>query len=180
MQLFGFQLVGHAMELEGMVSSETVLPLLLRWIHFVAGVTWIGLLYYFNLVQVPFMKEADPTTKGGVVLKLLPRALWWFRWSALVTVLAGIFLLAAGRILNTAIIIGATLGMIMFLNVWLVIWPNQKMVIRMTGDATATKTPPPPEMAKHARIAYLASRANFYLSFPMLLFMGMSAHFPQF
>ncbi|MBI3805190.1 MAG: urate hydroxylase PuuD [Nitrospirae bacterium] len=163
-----------------MVSSETILPLLFRWIHFVAGITWIGLLYYFNLVQVPFMKETDATTKGGVVLKLVPRALWWFRWSALVTVLAGVFLLMTGRIFNTAIMIGGTLGVIMFLNVWLVIWPNQKVVIRMTGDAVATKTAPAPEMAKHARIAYLASRTNFYLSFPMLLFMGMSAHFPQF
>ena len=160
--------------------SETIIPLLFRWIHFVAGVAWIGLLYYFNLVQVSFMKETDPATKSGVILKLLPRALWWFRYSALVTVLSGVALMMAGGIRNTAIMIGATLGLIMFLNVWLIIWPNQKVVIRMTGDATATKTPAPPEMAKHARRAYLASRTNFFLSFPMLLFMGASAHFPQF
>lgn len=180
MPLFGVQLVGQAMELEHMVSMENVLPLVLRWIHFVAGITWIGLLYYFNLVQVPFMKETDAATKSGVVLRLVPRALWWFRWSALVTVLAGILLLMVGRIVNTSIMIGGTLGLIMLFNVWVIIWPNQKKVIQMTGDATATKTPPPPQMAKHARIAYLASRTNFYLSFPMLLFMGMSAHFPQF
>ncbi len=179
MAFFAFQLVGHAMG-ESMVGSETVVPLLFRWVHFVAGVTWIGLLYYFNLVQVPFMRETDAATKGGVVLKLLPRALWWFRWSALATVLAGFALMITAGIRNMAIMIGATLGLIMFLNVWLIIWPNQKVVIRMTGDATATKTPPPPEMAKHARRAYIASRTNFYLSFPMLLFMGMSAHFPQF
>ena len=163
-----------------MLMSETIIPLLFRWIHFVAGVAWIGLLYYFNLVQVSFMKETDPATKSGVILKLLPRALWWFRYSALVTVLSGVALMMAGGIRNTAIMIGATLGLIMFLNVWLIIWPNQKVVIRMTGDATATKTPAPPEMAKHARRAYLASRTNFFLSFPMLLFMGASAHFPQF
>ncbi len=163
-----------------MLVSETIIPLLFRWIHFVAGVAWIGLLYYFNLVQVSFMKETDPATKSGVILKLLPRALWWFRYSALVTVLSGVALMMAGGIRNTAIMIGATLGLIMFLNVWLIIWPNQKVVIRMTGDATATKTPAPPEMAKHARRAYLASRTNFFLSFPMLLFMGASAHFPQF
>ena len=163
-----------------MLVSETIIPLLFRWIHFVAGVAWIGLLYYFNLVQVSFMKETDPATKSGVILKLLPRALWWFRYSALVTVLSGMALMMAGGIRNTAIMIGATLGLIMFLNVWLIIWPNQKVVIRMTGDATATKTPAPPEMAKHARRAYLASRTNFFLSFPMLLFMGASAHFPQF
>jgi len=163
-----------------MLMSETIIPLLIRWLHFVAGVTWIGILYYFNLVQVPFMKETDPGTKSGVVLKLLPRALWWFRYSALVTVLAGFALMGVSRVSNIAIMIGATLGIIMFLNVWLIIWPNQKVGMRMTADATATKTPAPPEMAKHARRAYLASRTNFYLSFPMLLFMGASAHFPQF
>jgi uncharacterized membrane protein len=163
-----------------MFSMETIFPVLFRWVHIVAGIIWIGLLYYFNLVQVPFMKETDPATKSGVVQKLLPRALWWFRWSALVTVLAGITLMGVGRISNMWIMLGATLGLIMFLNVWLIIWPNQKQVIRMTAEAAATKTPPPAEMAKHARRAYLASRTNFFLSFPMLLFMGMSAHFPQF
>lgn len=163
-----------------MLTAETIIPLLFRWIHFVAGVIWIGLLYYFNLVQVAFMKETDPATKSGVILKLLPRALWWFRWAALVTVLAGLVLMMVGRVRNTSIMIGATLGLIMFLNVWLIIWPNQKVVIRMTADATATKTPAPPEMAKHARRAYLASRTNFFLSFPMLFFMGASGHFPQF
>lgn len=163
-----------------MFTPETMIPILIRWVHFVSGVAWIGLLYYFNIVQVPFMKETDAATKSGVVQKLLPRALWWFRWSALVTVVAGIALMAVSRVLNISIMIGGSLGLIMFLNVWLIIWPNQKVVIRMTTEAAATKTAPPPGMAKHARLAYLASRTNFYLSFPMLLFMGMSAHFPQF
>lgn len=162
-----------------MFTIDTILPILIRWLHFLAGVTWIGLLYYFNLVQVPFMKETEPGVKSGVVQKLLPRALWWFRWSALVTVLAGVALMGVGRVSNLWIMIGGTLGVIMFLNVWLIIWPNQKQVIRMTAEAAATKTPPPADLAKRARLAYLASRTNFYLSFPMLLFMAMSAHFPQ-
>ncbi len=179
MGLFAFQVVGHAME-GNVLSAEMLFSILLRWVHFVAGIVWIGLLYYFNLVQIPFLKKTDPAIKSGVVLQLLPRALWWFRWSALVTVLAGLGLMMGGRIRNVYIMIGATLGLIMFLNVWLIIWPNQKVVIRMTADATATQTPPPAEMAKYARRAFLASRTNFVLSFPMLLFMGMSAHFPLF
>ncbi len=161
-----------------MEDSNTVFPMLLRWVHFVSGVTWIGLLYYFNLVQIPFMKETDAGTKSGVVQKLLPRALFWFRWGAVVTVAAGILLMMASGIRNTSIMIGGVLGIIMFLNVWLIIWPNQKVVIRMTTEAAATKTPPPAEMAKHARRAYLASRTNFVLSFPMLFFMASSHQFP--
>jgi uncharacterized membrane protein len=153
-----------------------ILGLILRWIHLVAGVTWIGLLYYFNLVQIPFLKETDPATKSGVVQKLAPRALWWFRWGAVVTVVAGLLLMMVKGLNNGWIMAGALLGFIMFFNVWVLIWPNQKIVIRMTTEAAATKTPPPPEMAKHARIAFLASRTNFFLSFPMLFFMGASSH----
>ena len=71
-------------------DSAATFQMLLRWVHFVAGITWIGLLYFFNLVNVPFMKEMDSATKGKVVPSLMPRALWWFRWSAVVTVLAGL------------------------------------------------------------------------------------------
>ena len=126
-------------------QADEFLILLMRWIHFVSGVTWIGLLYYFNIVQAPFMKETDAGTKSGVVQKL-----------------------------------GGGLGIIMFLNVWLLIWPNQKVVIRMTTEAAASKTSPSPEMAKHARIAFLASRTNFFLSFPMLFFMATASHYPLF
>jgi uncharacterized membrane protein len=128
--------------------------LLMRWIHFLSGVTWIGLLYYFNIVQTPFMKETDPGTKSGVVQKLLPRALWWFRYSALVTVLSGLIIVWSHfthghghGIFSTSwgisIAIGGGLGIIMFLNVWLLIWPNQKVVIRMTTEAVANRTSPP-------------------------------------
>src|SRR5437899_11247739 len=74
-------------------KADEFLILLMRWIHFLSGVTWIGLLYYFNIVQTPFMKETDPGTKSGVVQKLLPRALWWFRYWALLTVLYGLIIL---------------------------------------------------------------------------------------
>src|SRR5437879_6267222 len=73
-------------------KADEFLILLMRWIHFLSGVTWIGLLYYFNIVQTPFMKETDPGTKSGVVQKLLPRALWWFRYGALLTVLSGLII----------------------------------------------------------------------------------------
>jgi uncharacterized membrane protein len=81
---------------------------------------------------------------------------------------------------GVSIAIGGGLGIIMFLNVWLLIWPNQKVVIRMTTEAAANKTSPPPEMAKHARVAFLASRTNFFLSFPMLFFMATASHYPLF
>jgi uncharacterized membrane protein len=172
-------------------KADEFIILLMRWTHFLSGVTWIGLLYYFNIVQVPFMKETDPSTKSGVVQKLLPRALWWFRYAALVTVLSGLVIVSSHfahghghDILKTSwgisILIGGGLGIIMFLNVWLLIWPNQKVVIRMTTAAAANKTPPPPEMAKHARVAYLASRTNFFLSFPMLFFMATASHYQLF
>src|SRR2546425_4450485 len=124
-------------------KADEFIILLMRWIHFLSGVTWIGLLYYFNIVQVPFMKETDPGTKSGVVQKLLPRALWWFRYAALVTVLSGLIIVWSHfthghghGIFSTSwgisIAIGGGLGIIMFLNVWLLIWPNQKVVIRIT------------------------------------------------
>src|SRR3989338_8359539 len=113
---------------------------LLRWIHFLACITWIGLLYYFNFVQTPFFAETEPAVRSGAVQKLVPRALWWFRWGAMVTFLAGILIylhkLAQAGVAGFystsygwAITVGGLLGTIMFLNVWLVIWPKQKVVI---------------------------------------------------
>jgi len=154
------------------------MELLFRWIHFLAGITWIGLLYFFNLVNVNFMKSLDAGTKGKVVPQLMPPALWWFRWSALVTVLAGILILVkkmpGSGPWQVSIGIGGTLGIIMLLNVWGIIWPNQKRIIQMTAEAAAKQQAPPPEMAAMARKAYLASRTNFYLSIPMLFFMALS------
>lgn len=163
---------------------EAFFEILIRWVHIVAGVTWIGLLYFFNLVNVNFMKTLDAPTKGKVVPGLMPPALWWFRYGALATVLAGLLLVMFGwpgdPSWKVSIGIGGTLGIIMFLNVWLIIWPNQKRIIAMTIESAKSGTPPPSEMPTLARQAFLASRTNFWLSFPMLFFMAAASHFALF
>lgn len=155
------------------------LDFLLRWGHFLAGITWIGLLYYFNFVQTEYFKEAEDAHRSGAIQKLVPRALWWFRWGAMFTFLTGLGLLAfKGQYATLDIAIGATLGTLMFLNVWLIIWPNQKIVIASAtqvaqgGDAL-------PEAAGAAPKAGLASRTNTLFSLPMLFFMGSSTHLPN-
>ncbi|MDO9372061.1 MAG: urate hydroxylase PuuD [Gammaproteobacteria bacterium] len=155
-------------------------PLIARWIHFLAGITWIGLLYYFNLVQAPAMAAANADHGGpgsaGIAKYVLPRALFWFRWAALVTWIAGAALLGPRFVSaftlqgNDVIIgIGAWLGTIMLLFVWGVIWPNQKKVLGLKPATDAEK-------ATARRVAFLTSRVNTALSIPMLLFMGASAH----
>ncbi len=151
-----------------------------RWIHFVAGITWIGLLYFFNLVNVRTMASIDQTARPAYVTTMLPRALAWFRHSAWVTVLAGLVLIyfnywsLVGVSTDPAktITFGGVLGIIMLINVWALIWPNQKKII----EATRTQAKPDPQWG---RTALLASRTNFVLSFPMLAFMGGASHFPQ-
>ncbi len=219
-------------------SADDLFRMLLRWAHFVAGIAWIGMLYFFNLVNVPLMKELDGPTKGKVIPKLMPKALYYFRWGAVVTVLAGVIYYAVyiipsdaqaagagyhswlglwllivlvtyaviylliqkvndGRVLaiciavltiimscvmlnlfkgnkTIAIGIGGGLGVIMLLNVWGIIWRAQKKIIAWTADNADNGTPIPPESAKIARIAFLASRTNAWLSLPMLLLMGAS------
>ena len=157
---------------------------LLRWTHFLSGITWIGLLYFFNLINAGFMKQLDAAQKGVVVPRLMPNALWWFRHGATVTVLAGIGLLillhpkpsGTGDI---AVWIGGALGLIMMINVHAIIWPCQREIIRMTKESAETGKPTPPEMAALGRKALLASRVNFLLSVPMLFFMGAGSHFAQ-
>lgn len=161
--------------------------LLLRWVHFLAGITWIGLLYYFNFVQGPFFAEADAATKSAATQKLVPRALWWFRWSAMLTFLSGVAIIgnrmsAAGEGAGASpwaitISTGALFGTIMFLNVWLVIWPKQKVVIA-SAVAAATGGQANPAAAAAGRRAFLASRTNVVFSIPMLFFMGAATHFP--
>ena len=149
-----------------------------RWLHIWAGVVWVGLLYYFNFVQVDALKAAaadTPPTSAGIVKHVAPRALFWFRWSAVATVLLGFYLLGgkAGDALlfreraYVPIGIGAWLGLIMAFNVWVLIWPNQKKVL---GLAPATDD----EKARARRVAFLASRTNVMLSIPMLFFMSSS------
>jgi uncharacterized membrane protein len=161
--------------------------LLARWVHFLAGVAWIGHLYYFNFVQGSFFAEIDAQTKNIAITKLVPKALWWFRWGAMFTFLSGTYiLLAKGHVAQSfsiytsswgvSILIGALLGTLMFLNVWLIIWPNQKVVIQsatqVLGGGQAI-----PEAAACGAKALLASRHNVLFSVPMLLFMGMASHF---
>jgi uncharacterized membrane protein len=242
-----------------LVSAEISLPhdfqtnflMLLRWLHFVAGIIWIGLLYFFNLVNVPLMKELDPATKGKVMPSLMLRALWWFRWASVVTVLAGVIywglivasdarnagansgmvmasffliwtatwgilyaLLIPGKglldkgwllaILYVVIIahsthlflhlnsrgwesnrllaigIGGGLGWMMMLNVWGVIWRIQKRLIAWTKANAENGTPMPEQSKRMARMAFLTSRANAYISIPLLFFMGAASHYPMF
>jgi uncharacterized membrane protein len=221
---------------------------LLRWFHLLAGIIWIGMLYFFNLVNVKFQKELDAATKGKVVPNLMPKALWWFRWGAMGTWLTGFvyyFLLVGsettghmplvyflvgwsiafvviaalfrssvaggplkdGRVLALAItvvvlfisyatalmarnvgsssrtisiMVGGGLGTIMFLNVWMVIWPLQQRIIAATKATAEAGAAAPAEQPAWARRAFLASRTNAWLSVPMLFFMGAASHFPIF
>ncbi len=161
--------------------SDAGVQFLLRWIHFLSGITWIGLLYYFNFVQGPFFAEADASTKSMATQKLVPRALWWFRWAAMLTFLSGFAILWLRRASPSdpwglTILSGAAFGTVMFLNVWLVIWPNQKIVIA-NAVATARGGQANPAATAAGRRAFLASRINVVLSFPMLFFMGAASHF---
>ena len=158
------------MELENLISY------LFRWIHFFAGVTWIGILYYFNFVQGAYFKEATPEALGDAKAKLAPRALWWFRWGAMFTFLTGVALMGfLGSAVNFYIMIGMLMGTLMFLNVWLIIWPSQKIVIAST-DAVIGGGEADPAAAGALAKAGLASRTNTLFSLPMLFFMGASSH----
>ncbi len=159
------------------------------WLHVLAGITWIGLLYYFNFVQVPALGEAASDEGGpggaGISKYVAPRALAWFRWGALVTWLSGAaFLLHKGQFLNAfalglntdpvnqyalTIGVGAWLGTIMLFNVWVLIWPNQKKVLGMV-EASAD------EVAKAKNTAFLASRSNTLMSIPMIMSMVGAGH----
>ena len=162
-----------------LVSTVAGYEMLLRWGHFLAGVTWIGMLYYFNFVQGEYFKEADGGAKSDAIQKLVPRALWWFRWGAMITVLTGLGIMAIrGGTGSLDIYIGSLLGVIMFANVWLIIWPNQKIVIASATQA-ANGGQALPEAATALATAGLASRTNCMFSIPMLFFMGASTHFPH-
>jgi uncharacterized membrane protein len=247
----GFEYLPQQMVLPPSDLSTNV-QMLLRWIHFLAGITWLGLLYFFNLVNVEFMKKLDAPTRSKVVPALMPSALWWFRWAGLVTVLAGLayfifyillteppenpgqffwktfivwlvlvvitfkvqFLLlrvsallkngwlfgalfavlilimihmvvrfntyegASNRALSIGV--GGGMGMIMLFNVWGIIWPAQKRIIAWTQENAEKGTAVPPESATLARRVFLVSRANAWLSIPMLFFMAAASHYPVF
>jgi len=147
-----------------------------RWLHIAAGVMWIGLLYYFNFVQVPALADAGKDgTAAGITKHVAPRALFYFRWAAVVTWLAGAMLLGrhfheALFFLNPAYVpigVGAWLGTIMIFNVWVLIWPNQQKILGLKAASDDEK-------ARARRVAFLASRTNTMLSLPMLFFMVAS------
>lgn len=151
-----------------------------RWLHVLAGITWIGLLYYFNAVQAPGLAAAKADgTAAGITKHIAPRALFWFRWAAVVTWITGAYYLERSGIgLGNAfalrggaapIGIGAWLGTFMLINVWGFIWPNQKRVLGLVEATDAEK-------AKAARVAFLASRTNVMLSLPMIFFMVAGGH----
>jgi len=152
------------------LSAEAVL----RWLHVFFGIVWIGLLYYFNFVQIPTMPSVPAELKPGVSKYIAPRALFFFRWGAVFTVLTGALLAWVRDYLVEALTlqdgfeligIGMWLALIMFLNVWLVIWPNQKKALGLVEADDATK-------ASSARAAMIASRTNTLLSIPMLYAMA--------
>ncbi len=163
-----------------------------RWAHVLSGITWIGLLYYFNFVQVPAFAAFDAGARNEAIDKLASRALWWFRWAAAATFLFGLLLglipvsgegdgnfMVEGYFKSgsgIAIATGMLLGITMFLNVWLVIWPNQKKVIA-NARSVAAGGQADPAAADAGRKSGLASRQNTIFSFPMLLFMVGAAHF---
>lgn len=157
--------------------DQVLIDYLARWGHFLFGITWIGILYYFNFVQTEYFKEADPDARTDAFTKLVPNALWWFRWGAMGTFLTGLIMLGMrGAGVTLDITVGAVLGTLMFLNVWLIIWPNQKIVIESNTQVKAGGEPLP-EAAAAAPKAGLASRTNTLFSIPMLFFMGSSAHY---
>jgi uncharacterized membrane protein len=158
-----------------------------RWLHIISGVMWIGLLYYFNVVQIPSLAAAGADKGGpggaGITKYVAPRALLWFRWAAVVTALSGVIFIelayrsAGGGFMQVMMLqegfqvigVGSWLGLIMLFNVWVLIWPNQKKVLGITPATDEQK-------AAARKIATLTSRTNFVLSVPMLMCMGGQSH----
>jgi uncharacterized membrane protein len=159
-----------------------------RWFHVLAGVTWIGLLYFFNFVQTPAFAELSPGARNEAMDKITWRALWWFRWAAALTFLTGLSMLGVQKALGSdfadyfasprglSIATGAILATTMFLNVWLVIWPAQQKVIGNARNVLAGAEPDP-EAAAAGKKGARASRCNTLFSIPMLWFMVFTSHF---
>ncbi len=253
MELSLFSCTLPSMVLAG--GSDAVL-ILVRWIHLLAGIMWIGLLYFFVLVNKDFLGELEPKTRVAVIAKLMPRAMWWFRWSSFVTVIVGFgywnYIVASdarnaiamggtaspGTVIGSFLVIwtlafaiemglvmsppqafktvsvlgvsmavvlaasayvflavnqhgwesnrtltigiGGGLGWFMMLNVWGIVWRMQKKIIRWNAVALADGSPMPPEAAKAAQIASVVAGVSFWVSFPMLFFMGASSHYLMF
>ncbi len=175
------------------IFSRSGYAYLSRYLHVVVGITWIGLLYYFNFVQVPAFAEMEGAARNNAIDKLASRALWWFRWAAVATVATGLLILGFQRTASgssqlsdmdyfktlpgISIATGILLALTMFVNVWGIIWRNQKIVIANARNVQAGGEADP-EAAAAGRKALLASRMNTIFSLPMLIFMVGTAHFP--
>ena len=158
--------------------SSAELPFIFRWLHVMFGVMWIGLLWYFNFVQIPSMPKIPDEQKPAVSKVIAPAALFWFRYAALFTVLTGIIVAGLSGYLHQAftlqvpfraIGLGMWIALIMAFNVWFIIWPNQKRALGIVTVEAAVK-------AKSARVAMLTSRLNTVLSIPMLFLMSAQSH----
>ena len=163
---------------EGWFADRYFWSAIFRYLHVLSGIMWIGLLWYFNFVQIPNMPNIPDDQKPAIGKVIAPKALFWFRWAALVTIISGLIVaylqgyvhqamilgIGSGDPKSTAIGIGMWLGIIMAYNVWFVIWPNQKKALGIVECS-------PEEKAKSAKTAMLFSRTNTLLSFPMLLSM---------
>jgi len=173
-----------------MSNVHVYVEFVLRWIHFIAGVIWIGHLYFFNFVNSVFAKTLDAETKRKVVPELMPRALFWFRWGAMFTFLSGYGIIiwkmfvvsnagltGEGGLFTSSwgqwITLGTILGTIMWFNVWFIIWPAQKKIIPWIKAGES-----PAEMPGLVAKATLASKVNTYFSVPLLFFMGAASHLP--
>ncbi len=165
--------------------NSVTLPFIFRWLHFIFGILWIGHLYFFNFVNGNFQATLDAATKQKVVPELMPRALFWFRWGAMITFLSGLAMLywrfwvatdgGLSAMMSSSyghwIAMGGLFGTIMWFNVWFIIWPNQKKIIR------AIRSGEKPDAAK-VELARKASKLNTFLSIPMLFAMGAASHLP--
>ena len=158
---------------------------LLRWLHFMAGITWIGVLYYFNFIQTPFFgSELGGPAKGAMTRGLVPNALWWFRWGAMFTFLTGWLIvgmkLGSGISLAdgymTRVLTGGVMGTLMWFNVWFVIWPAQRDYAIKSAEQVAAGGEPVPGTPDKAALAGRASRTNTLFSIPTLFFMGSASH----
>ena len=176
--LAGFVLLALIILALGANLSSIELPFLFRWIHVMVGIMWIGLLWYFNFVQIPSMPKIPDEQKPAIGKVIAPTALFWFRWAALFTVVSGLIL----SILNgyahqaftlqapfRAIGLGMWIALVMAFNVWFIIWPNQKRALGIVAVEPDVK-------AKSARTAMLTSRINTILSVPMLFLMSAQSH----
>jgi uncharacterized membrane protein len=176
--LAGFVLLVLIVLALGANLGSIELPFLFRWIHIMVGVMWVGLLWYFNFVQIPSMSKIPDEQKPAISKVIAPTALFWFRWAALFTVVSGVVLAVLNGYAHQAftlqapfraIGLGMWIALVMAFNVWFIIWPNQKRALGIVVVEPDIK-------AKSARVAMLTSRFNTMLSVPMLFLMSAQSH----